>query len=162
MKPRKALPVLGCLLVLALMTWAFIMVIWIPLYDYRQTAAFSGRTADPGVQAEIEREDKTGIRRWSVQDQEALSRLRDGFRSAEFTREKPPRADQKFRVRIRRSDSRVDQYEVLLDETSSRQDMLYVVQRQGGTPIYGSAFKTPELRTALEQILKEPVPRIPR
>jgi hypothetical protein len=156
MKRRKALPALGCLLVFALMTGMFIKVIWIPLYDYRQTATFSGRTDDPGVQAEIEREDKTGIRAWSIQDQQALSKLREGFQAAEFTREKPPRADQKFRVRIRRADSRVDEYEVLLDESSSRHDMLYVVQRQGGTPIYGSAFKTPELRAALQQILKEP------
>jgi len=156
MKPRKAFPVLGCLVVFALMTWVFIMVIWIPLHDYGRTATFSGRTDDPGVQAEIEREDKTGIRTWSVQDQEALSKLRAGFQTAEFTREKPPRADQKFRVRIRRSDARVDEYEVLLDESSNRHDMLYLVQRQGGTPIYGSAFKTPELRAALQQILKEP------
>jgi hypothetical protein len=155
-KPRQTLSVLGCLVVFALMTWVFIMVIWIPLYDYRQTATFSGRTDDPGVQAEIERADKSGTRTWSVQDQEALTKLRDGFRTAEFTREKPPRADQTYRVRIRRADSRVDEYEVLLDESSSRQDMLYVVQRQGGTPIYGSAFKTPELRAALQQILKEP------
>jgi hypothetical protein len=156
MKPRQALPVLGCLLVFALMTWMFIRVIWIPLYDHGQTAAFSGRTSDPGVAAEIERQDKSGIRSWSVQDQEALRKLRQGFQTAEFTREKPPRADQKFRVRIRRSDARVDEYEVLLDDTSSEHDMLYVVERQGGTPIYGSAFKTPELRAALKQILKEP------
>ncbi|HVE39895.1 MAG TPA: hypothetical protein VNM14_08420 [Planctomycetota bacterium] len=156
MKRRKALPILGCLVVFALMTWIFIKVIWIPLYDYEQTATFSGRSVDPGVQAEIEREDKSGIRTWSIQDQQALSKLRDGFQTAEFTREKPPRADQKFRVRIRRADSRVDEYEVLLDESGSRQDMLYVVQRQGGTPIYGSAFKTPALRAALQQILKEP------
>jgi hypothetical protein len=158
MKRRKALSALACLGVFALMTWAFIKVIWIPLYDDRETATFSGRTDDPGVQAEIEREDKSGTRAWSVQDREALSKLRDGFRTAEFTREKPPRADQKFRVRIRRSDARVDEYEVLLDESGSRQDMLYVVQRQGGMPIYGSAFKTPELRAALQQILKEPAP----
>ena len=158
MKPRQTLSALGCLGVFALMTWVFIIVIWIPLYDHRQTATFSGRTDDPGVQAEIEREDKSGTRTWSVQDQEALTKLRDRFRAAEFTREKPPRADQTYRVRIRRADSRVDEYEVLLDESSSRHDMLYVVQRQGGTPIYGSAFKTPELRAALQQILKEPAP----
>jgi hypothetical protein len=156
MKLPKALPLLGGLLVLGLLTWMFIRVIWIPLYDDGETAAFCGRTSQPGLQAEIEREDQRGIRTWSVRDQEALSKLRDGFRSAEFSRQKPPRADQKFRVRIRRSDSRVDEYEVLLDESGSRHDMLYVVERQGGTPIYGSAFKTPQLRAALEQILKEP------
>src|SRR5207247_5367515 len=100
---------------------------------------FSGRQDDPGVQAEIEREDGAGTRAWSVQDRQALSKLRDGFRAAEFTRDKPPRADQKFRLRIRRSDARVDEYEVLLDEHSSRQDMLYVVQRSGGSAIYVSA-----------------------
>jgi hypothetical protein len=160
---RRRLPViLACVAVFGLMTWLFIAVIWIPLYDYQQTATFSGRTDDPGIQAEIEREDKSGVRRWSIQDQQALTKLREGFQTAEFTREKPPRADQKFRVRIRRSDARVDEYEVLLDENSSRQDMLYVVQRQGGAPIYGSAFKTPELRSALQQILKDPAPTITR
>jgi len=159
-KRRRLLPVLACLVVFGLMTWLFVTVIWIPLYDYKQTVTFSGRTDDPGIQAEIEREDKSGVRTWSIQDQQALSKLRQGFQAAELTREKPPRADQKFRVRIRRSDARVDEYEVLLDESSSQQDMLYVVQRQGGTPIYGSAFKTPELRSALQQILKEPAPTI--
>jgi hypothetical protein len=108
------------------------------------------------VQAEIEREDERDLRTWSVQDQEALSKLRDGFRTAEFTAREAAARDQKFRLRIRRSDARVDEYEVLLDESGSRQDMLYVVQRHGGSPIYGSAFKTPELRAALQQILKEP------
>jgi hypothetical protein len=161
-KRRRVLSILACVAVFGLMTWLFITVIWIPLYDYEQTATFSGRNSDPGIQAEIEREDKSGVRSWSIQDQQALSKLREGFQTAEFTREKPPRADQKFRVRIRRSDARVDEYEVLLDESSSRQDMLYVVQRQGGTPIYGSAFKTPELRSALQQILKDPTPKITR
>jgi hypothetical protein len=157
MKSRRALPVFGLLLIIfALMAWMFVKVIWIPLYDSGETARFSGTTQDAGVQAEIEREDGSGLRSWSIQDQQALAKLRDGFRAAEFTRDKPLKADQKFRLRIRRSDARIDEYEVLLDERSSERDMLYVVQRNGGSTIYGSAFKTPELRAALQQLLKEP------
>src|SRR5687768_2667014 len=118
MRPRRTLSVLGFLALLALTTVAFVRVIWMPLYGDRETAAFSERQADPGVQAEIEREDRSGTRSWSVEDQQALSKLREGFRTAEFTREKPPATDQKFRLRIRRSDAQVDEYEVLMDEHS--------------------------------------------
>jgi hypothetical protein len=156
MKSRKAASLLVALSILGLVIALFIKVIWIPLYDYRETATFYGRTSDAGVQAEIEREDSSGVRSWSIKDQQALMKLRDGFRAAEFSREDPPRADQKFRLRIRRSDARVDEYEMLLDEHGSERDLLYVVHRNGGSMIYGSAFKTPELREALRQVLKEP------
>jgi hypothetical protein len=155
MTSRRDHRVLVLLAFLAVVAVVFVKVIWIPLCDDGETATFPGRTDDPGLQAEIEREDKSGVRSWSIRDQQALAKLREGFQTAEFTREKPPQANQKFRLRIRRSDARVDEYEVLIDEQSSRHDMLYVVQRNNGAPIYGSAFKTPALRSALQQILKE-------
>ena len=57
---------------------------------------------------------------------------------------------------IRRPDSRIDEYEVLLDERGRDHDLLYVVRKADGVSIVGSAYKTPELRSALRQILKEP------
>jgi hypothetical protein len=159
MKPRTSLRILASLVVLALMGWAFVRIIWIPLYGHRETAAFVARQEEPALQAEIVREDSGGTRSWSVQDRQALSKLRDGLRRADYSAAgaaPEPRMDQKFRLRLRRPDSRVDEYEVLLDERGSEHDLLYVVRRSGGASIYGSAFKTPELRSALQQILKEP------
>ncbi len=155
MTSRKAGRLLAALAILALVVALFIKVIWIPLYEHPGPAV-SERADDAGLQADVEREDSSGIRSWSVKDRQALTKLREGFRAAEFSAEKPPRADQRFRVKIRRSDARVDEYEVLVDESSSTQDMLYVVQRQGGSTVYGSALKTPELREALRQVLREP------
>jgi hypothetical protein len=162
MKPGTALRISGSLVVLALMGWAFVRIIWIPLYGHRETAAFAARQEEPAVQADIVREDSGGTRSWSVQDRQALSKLRDGLRRADWSGGSPaggaaePRMDQKFRLRIRRPDAHVDEYEVLLDERGSEHDLLYVVRRSGGAAVYGSAFKTPELRSALQQILKEP------
>lgn len=159
MRPGKAARILGAFVVAALTAWAFVMIIWIPLYGHRQTREFAESQESVPVEATIVREDPAGTKAWSVQDQQALLKLRDGLRHADFTGATPPRADQKFKLRIRRSDTRVDEYEVMLDERGSEHDMLYVVRRTGGSSIYGSAFKTPELRSALQQVLKEPSSR---
>jgi len=156
MRPGNTARVVGTLVLAAFTAWAFVMTIWVPLYGHRQTQEFAASQDATAVEADIVREDGRGIRTWSVQDREALGKLREGFRNADFSGAREPRADQKFKVRIRRSDSRVDEYEVLLDERGSEHDMLYVVRRSGGAPIYGSAFKTPELRSALQQVLREP------
>src|SRR6185436_18446327 len=156
MRPGKTARIVGTFLVAAGTAWAFVMIIWIPLYGYRQTRDFAATQDSPPLEADIVREDGKGVRSWSVQDRQALQKLRDGLRNADFAGAKEPRADQKFKLRIRRSDSRIDEYEVLLDERGSDHDMLYVVRRTGGSAIYGSAFKTPELRSALQQVLKEP------
>lgn len=155
MRPGKTARIVGTLLLVALTAWAFVMIIWVPLYGHRQTQEFAASQDAPAVDAEIVREDDRGIRSWSVGDREALTKLRDGMRKADFSGAKEPRADQKLKIRIRRSDARVDEYEVLLDERGNEHDMLYVVRRSGGAPIYGSAFKTPELRSALQQVLQE-------
>jgi hypothetical protein len=156
MKSDRTVRIAGILVVLGLLGWAFVMVIWIPLYGHGKTQAFATEQEQPAVQAEIIREDRSGIRSWSIQDQQALRRLQDGLRQADYTGAKAPKADQKFRVRIRRPDSRIDEYEVLLDERGRDHDLLYVVRRADGVSVYGSAYKTPGLRAALQQILKEP------
>ena len=156
MRPGKTARIVGTLLVAAGTAWAFVMIIWIPLYGHRRSQEFAGTPDAPALEADIVREDARGVKSWSVQDQQALSKLRDGLRKADFTGAKEPRADQKFKLRIRRADSRVDEYEVLVDERGGDHDLLYVVRRTGGSPIYGSAFKTPELRSALQQVLREP------
>lgn len=156
MRPGKTARLVGAFIVAAGTAWAFVMIIWIPLYGHRETREFAATQESPAVQADIVREDARGVRSWSVQDQQALVKLRDGLRKADFAGAKEPRADQKFKLRIRRSDARIDEYDVVLDERGSDHDLLYVVRRTGGSAIYGSAFKTPELRSALQQVLKEP------
>src|SRR5258706_12037121 len=140
------------------MGWAFVMIIWIPLYGHGRTKEFLVEQEQPALQAEIVREDGAGGRTWSVADQQALQKLRNGLRQAEYTGSKEPKTDQKYRLRIRRPDARVDEYELLLDERGSDHDLLYVVRRNGGAAVYGSAFKTPELRPALEQVRRNPPP----
>ena len=156
MKSDKSVRIIGSLALLGLLGWAFVMVIWIPLYGHRKTQEYAAEQEQPAVQAEIVREDRSGTRSWSLQDREALRKLQDGLRQADYTGAKAPQVDQKFRVRIRRSDARIDEYEVLLDERGREHDLLYVVRRTDGASIVGSAYKTPELRSALRQILKEP------
>jgi len=156
MKPRKTIPIAGALLVLAMLGWAFVAVIWIPLYGHRKSPEVAAEQEPPAVQAEIVREDRSGIRSWSLQDQQSLRKLQDGLRQADTTGAKAPNADQKFRVRIRRADSRIDEYEVLVDERGRDHDLIYVVRRADGASMVGGAAKTPELRSALRQILKEP------
>jgi hypothetical protein len=156
MRPAQTSRIVGALLLIAFTAWAFVMTIWVPLYGYRQTQEFAASQDAPAVDADIVREEGGKVRTWSIQDRDALTKLREGFRNADFSPAKAPQADRKFKVRIRRSDSKVDEYEVLLDERGSEHDMLYVVRRSGGAPIYGSAFKTPELRSALQQVLREP------
>jgi hypothetical protein len=157
-RPRRNLQVAAILVLLAVASALFVVVLWIPLYGERQNHRFADEQEEPALQAEIVREDATGVRSWSLKDQQALRKLRDGLRNADYAGAKEPKADQSFRLRIRRSDSRVDEYEVQLDERGSEHDMLYVVRRSGGSPIYGSAYKTPELRAALQQLMKEPQP----
>jgi hypothetical protein len=156
MKSDRTVRIAGILVVLGLLGWAFVMVIWIPLYGYRQKAAWVVQQDDPPIQAEITREDRSGTRSWSLQDKQALQKLQAGLMTADYTAAKAPKVDQKFRVRIRRPDSRIDEYEVLLDERGRDHDLLYVVRRADGVSVYGSAYKTPGLRSALQQILKEP------
>ena len=129
MKSGKSLRIIGFLVLFALMAWAFVMIIWIPLYGHRQTASFAETQEEAPLQAEIVREDASGTRSWSIADQQALSKLRNGLRRADYTGVKEPHADQKYRVRLRRPDSRIDEYEVILDERGSEHDVLYVVHR---------------------------------
>jgi len=132
----------------------FVQVIWIPLYRRQETARFVGNQETPALQVDVERDDGMGTRTWSIADQQALSRLKSGLQSAEYAPQpEAPASDQKYRLRIRRNDSRIDEYEVVLGSEGRMHDRLYVIRRSGGTSVYGTAFNTPELRSALQQVL---------
>ena len=139
----------------------FVQVIWIPLYRYRETARFVGSQESPALGVEVEREDGQGTRSsWSIADQRAISRLRTGLETAEYaSQNEAPASDQKYRLRIKRADSRIDEYEVVLGSEGQMHDRLYVIRRSGGTAVYGTAFNTPELRSALQQVLVPPAPK---
>ena len=156
MKSDKAVRIAGSLVVLSLLGWAFVMVIWIPLYGHRRTQEYAAEQEQPALQAEIVREDRSGTRSWSLKDQEALRKLQDGLRQADYAGAKAPQVEEKFRLRIRRPDSRIDEYEVHLDGRGREHDLLYVIRRADGVSTVGHAYKTPELRSALRQILKDP------
>jgi hypothetical protein len=155
MTSRRPLRIALAVVVLSLLGWMFVAVIWLPLYREQAAADFVDQWNEPALEAEIIREDATGTRAWSLKDQQALSKLRQGLRSVHPVQETPPQADRKFRVQIRRADSRVDEYEVLLDENSSERDMLYVVRRSGGATVYGSVYNTPEIRSTLKELIRE-------
>jgi len=138
----------------------FVGIIWIPLYRYQETVRFVGRQETPALQVDVEREDGKGTRTWSVADRQAISKLKAGLQTAEYAPQAdPPASDQKYRLRIRRSDSGVDEYEVLLGSEGPQHDRLYVIRRSGGTSVYGTAFNTPELRAALQEVLVPPAPK---
>jgi hypothetical protein len=155
MRSRKTLRILTAVVVLGFVAALFVVVIWIPLYGRQQKADWAVQQDEPPIQAEITRDEPGGTRSWSLKDKQALQKLQAGLQSANYTAMPDPKIDQTFRLRIRRSDSRVDEYEVQLDERGREHDMLYVVRRSGGGAVYGSAFKTPELRSALQQLIKE-------
>src|SRR2546421_13035529 len=97
------------LLVFGLMAWMFVVVIWVPLYRTRETAEFVGSQETPALQVDVEREDGKGTRTWSIADQQAISKLKSGLQTAEYAPQNdPPASDQKYRLRIKRADSRID------------------------------------------------------
>jgi len=148
------------LLVFGLTAWMFVAIIWIPLYRTRETAEFVSSQETPALQVDVEREDGKGTRSWSIADQQALLKLKAGLQTAQYAPQNdPPASDQKYRLRIRRADSRIDEYEVVLGSEGSLQDRLYVLRRNGGASVYGTAFNTPELRSALQQVLVPPAPK---
>jgi len=139
------------------MGWMFVRIIWIPLYRQQETERFVGSQETPAVQVDIERQDGKGTRSWSIADQQALQKLKSGLQAAEAAPSgEPPPSDQKYRLRIKRSDSRVDEYEVILGAEGRMQDRLYEVRSSGGAPVYGTAYTTPDLRAALQQVLVTP------
>jgi hypothetical protein len=156
MKSRKTAGVLVLTAALALTGWVFYKTIWIPVYDSRETSLFVQGQEQPVLQVDIVREDGKQNQAWSISDQQAIAKLRAGLQRAEYNRTEPPKTDERYKLKIRRSDSTVDEYEVLLDSASRDRDLLYVIRRSGGSSIYGSAFNTPELRSALQQVLKAP------
>ena len=156
MRPGKAARAAALLLVLAFTAGMFVVIIWNPLYGRREVRDYAEAQEQAPLEAEIVREDGGVSKSWSVTDREALAKLRKGLAKADNVPAPAPRADQKFRLRIRRSDSRVDEYEVQLDDRGREHDMLYVVRREGGGSVYGSAFRTPELRDAIQRVLTDP------
>jgi hypothetical protein len=160
MKARKTAAGLLLISLLTLTGWMFVKTIWIPLYGSRETSRFVQGQEEPILQVDVVRDDGKQTQAWSIADQQAIAKLRAGLQRAEYTRSEPPRTDERYRLRVRRADSRVDEYEVLVDSASPERDMLYVVRRNGRDSIYGSAFNTPELRSALQQVLKAP-PAVP-
>jgi hypothetical protein len=156
-KTRRPFAVALLLLVFLGMGVTFVYVIWIPLYRYGQDAEYAGSQNIPILQVDIEREDTKGKRNWTIADQQAISRLRAGLEvAARAPDSDPPASDQKYRLRIKREGSRVDEYEVVLGPEGRMSDRLYVIRRNGGTSIYGTAYNTPELRSALQQVLGPP------
>ena len=154
MKTRRSLAAAVLLLAFLGMGVTFYYVIWIPLYRSRETARFVESQEDPTLQVDVEREDSKGKKNWTIADQQAIGRLRAGLRTAEIAPQADvPASDQKYRLRIKRADSRIDEYEVVLGPEGRMQDRLFVVRRSGGSSVYGTAYNTPELRSALQQIL---------
>jgi hypothetical protein len=159
-KTRRSLAIGVLLLAFGVMGWMFVQVIWIPLYRDRETARFVGSQETPALQVDVEREDGKGTRSWSIADQQAISRLKTGLQAAEYApQSEAPASDQRYRLRIKRADARVDEYEVVLGSEGRMHDRLYVIRRSGGTSVYGTAFNTPELRSALQEVLVPPAPK---
>jgi hypothetical protein len=153
MTSRSPLRALLVCAVLAGIGFLFHRVIWVPLYRSQETARFVGSQNDAAVQVDVVKDDGKSTKSWTVADQHAISKLRSGLQSAEYATAAAPSSEEKYRLRIKRADSRVDEYEVVLGAEGRMHDRLYVIRRNGGTSVYGSAFNTPELRSALEQVL---------
>lgn len=160
MKMRRALAIGLLLVAFGAMAAVFIQVIWIPLYRNRDAPSSAERPEESPSPIEVERKEGTGTRSWSVADQQAISRLKAGLRSADYgAPAEPPAPDQTYRVRIRRPDSRIDEVDVILGSEGLMHDRFYVVRRTGGTSVYGTVFNTPELREALQKMLVPPAPK---
>lgn len=161
MKRRNLPGILVCLVVFSLVGWAFARIIWVPLYGYQKTAEYVAQQDEPVLRAEIERRDARGTRSWTVADPRALEKLHAGLVRADYAPASLPATQETYRIRLRRADSRLDEYEVVLDEQGSSRDLIYVVGRKDGPAITGSAFRIPQLRSALEQILRDRPPSSP-
>lgn len=157
MKSRKAAAVLLFLAVFALTGWVFVQTIWVPLYRPGPSAAAPAAGQDSSfIQIDALREDGQVSRSWSVADQQAIAKLRAGLLKPGAATPETTRADERYRLRIRRADATFDEFEVLLDSAGKDRDLLYVVRRNGANVVTGSAVDAPELRSTLRQILKPP------
>jgi hypothetical protein len=153
MKLRRSFRTLLALAVLSVVGIMFVTVIWIPLYQQRDLSRSAGSLDSPAVQVDVVREDGKETRSWTIADQQAIAKLRAGLQSTQAAPVEAPPSEEKYRLRIKRPDSRVDEYEVVLGPEGRMQDRVYVIRRTGGTSVYGTAVNTPELRSALQQVL---------
>jgi hypothetical protein len=153
MKLRRSFRTLLALAVLSVVGIMFVTVIWIPLYQQRDLSRSAGSLDSPAVQVDVVREDGKETRSWTIADQQAIAKLRAGLQSTQAATAEAPPSEEKYRLRIKRLDSRVDEYEVVLGPEGRMQDRVYVIRRTGGTSVYGTAVNTPELRSALQQVL---------
>ncbi len=152
---RPLRPLLACIVV-AFVLMMFVQVIWIPLYRNDAPTPPSSTPEEPLVQVDVVQEDGRATRSWTVADQKAISKLRAGLQTAQPAAAEPPAptpTEEKYRLRIKGANSRVDEYEVVLGTEGRAQDRVYVVRRNGASSVYGTAFNTPELRSALQQVL---------
>lgn len=131
----------------------FVAVIWMPLYRHGETAKFVGTQNQDTVQVDVVKDDGKETRSWTIADRKAISRLSAGMQTADYARGDMPAADEKYRLRIKRADSRIDEYEVVLGSEGRQHDRVYLLRSSNGKTVYGTAFNTPELRSALQQVL---------
>lgn len=154
MKLSRPLRALLVGIVLAAVGFLFVRVIWIPLYMDSGPGRPEAVQESPAMEVDVVKEDGKSTKSWTVADQKAISKLRAGLQStAPAPAEPPPPSEEKYRLKIKGSDSRVDEYEVVLGPEGRLQDRVYVIRRTGGSSVYGTAFNSPELRSALQQVL---------
>lgn len=152
MVARTMMRLAGAIAILAFLGWAFIVVIWRPLYGDPQARASFPLSDDSSVLAEIESREGQRLQSWAVRDHEALARIEKGLRQAGPSTAPPVGPDRKLTLRLRRPDARLEEYEVIL--TGRAQDAVYVIPRTGQPSGSEYALRIPGLRPVLEQILK--------
>jgi hypothetical protein len=163
MKLRRPFRALLACAILAAIAVMFVVVIWIPLYRDSAPAGPAGAQEPQAVEVDLVDKDGGSTRSWTVADQKAISKLRAGLQSAQPAA--PPAepaaapSEEKYRLRIKGANARVDEYEVVLGTEGRAQDRVYVIRRNGGTSVYGTAVNTPELKSALQQVLTPTAPR---
>src|SRR5437763_877266 len=140
MKSRKAAAVSLFIAVFAFTGWLFVRTIWVPLYGPGQGAGAPASGQDGSfIQIDALREDGNVGRSWSVADQQAISKLRAGFQKpGAAPPAAAPQADERYRLRIRRADATLDEFDVLLDSRGKDRELYYVVRRNGASVVTGS------------------------
>jgi hypothetical protein len=146
--PRRAI----LLILLAPVSWGCLAGAMF-VYGRHRTTQFRASQADAASRLEIELDGEGAPRVIPITDPHLLRVILDPLKQAEYTLPNHPHKEQTYYVRVHRRESRVDEYEILLDSRGAGYDLLHVVHREGRTTHHGSAFKTPGLRKPLLEVL---------
>lgn len=146
-KPLSARQIVLVLSLLALVMGSIGGAIF--FYGKHRTVQFKAAQADAARHVEIGRDDDGRQYVVSITDPRVLREILEPLKKAEYFWPNHPRKEHTYWMKVHRTNSRAEEYQIFLDERGVDYDYVRVIHRSGNTTFYGSAFKAPGLRGPL-------------